>query len=232
VNSLLLAAALWCGAYRIDTLSSPDGGRAALVVPLRASGKRPLVVWFHGGIGANNPSKGVLAASAFAAWADSCGFALLVPSAWPASPWWSASAASRLEGHLRQAGKTRGVDAGRVVFAGVSDGGSGALWLAARMSGAGARTVRGVAVWSTDPSVLVAQGIPLDPASLKGMPVRWTAGGRDRLYPVSDVQAWWDRFRAASVPLESRLDPTADHDMAWHQQDFARFPAWARLRFR
>ncbi len=232
VNNLLLALSLWCGAWKIDTLESPDGGRAALVVSVNAKAPRPLVVWFHGGIGANNPSKGLLAAQGLAAWADSCGFALLVPSAWPGSPWWSASAVSRLETHLRQVGKRRSVDTRRIVFAGVSDGGSGALWLAAQMPALRTGALRGVAVWSTDPSVLVSRGAVLDPSLLKGIPVRWTAGGRDRLYPVSDVTAWWSRLRSASVPLESRLDPEADHDMTWHQQDFARFPAWAKPRLR
>jgi dienelactone hydrolase len=137
-----------------------------------------------------------------------------------------------LEHHLQQAGKRRAVDTRRVVFAGVSDGGSGALWLAAHLPALRSGALRGVAVWSTDPSVLESRGAVLDPTLLKGIPVRWTAGGRDRLYPVSDVTNWWARFRTASVPLESRLDPEADHDMAWHQHDFGRFPAWAKLRLR
>lgn len=232
MNSLLLALVAWCGAWRIDTLRTPDGGRAALVVAATSKERRPLVVWFHGGIGANNPSKGLLAAPAMAAWADSCGFALLVPSAWPASPWWSASAQSRLETHLLQIGKRRDVDVRRILYAGASDGGNGALWLAGHLPASRSGALRGVAVWSTDPSVLVSRGVEFDPAWLRGLPVRWTAGGRDRLYPAADVMAWWARLRAASVPLESRLDPEADHDMAWHQADFARFSAWGKSRLR
>ena len=217
---------------RIDTIVSVDGSRSALVVPRRATKARrlPLVVWLHGGIGANNPSKGVAAAAGFAAWADSGGFALLAPSAWPASPWWSASALSRVLELVRRAGATPGVDASRLVLAGVSDGGSGALWMAGQMSQLSGKAPRAVAVWSTDPSVLVSQGIPFDPTLLRGQTVRWTAGGRDRLYPIQDVTSWWERLRQSGVALETRLDPMADHDLSFHVADLARFPAWVRSR--
>jgi len=235
VNSLLLAASLLPGAWRIDTLLVADGSRAALVLPGRpesraakSRSKVPLVVWLHGGIGANNPSKGLLAAQGFAAWADSGRFALLAPSAWPASPWWSASAQARIADLVAQASRRPGIDASRIVLAGVSDGGSGALWLASRLRGDWGIRLRGVAVWSTDPSVLVAQGVPFDPSALKGLPVRWTAGERDRLYPMEDVATWWDRLRGAGVGLDAHDDPLADHDLAFHQADLGRFPAWLR----
>lgn len=235
MNSLLLAAALVSGAWRIDTLQVADGSRAALVLPRRAvregrgpRTKVPLVVWLHGGIGANNPSKGLAAAAGFAAWADSGRFALLAPSAWPASPWWSPSAQTRIADLVAQAARRPGVDASRIVLAGVSDGGSGALWLASRLRARWGARLRGVAVWSTDPSVLVAQGVAFDPSTLEGMPVRWTAGERDRLYPIQDVASWWERLRVAGVSLEARDDPAADHDLAFHQVDLGRFPAWLR----
>jgi len=218
---------------RVDTLSASDGSRAALVVPFRRNPSRsklPLVVWFHGGIGANNPSKGLAAAAGFVSWADSGGFALLAPSAWPASPWWSATAQARLAELVERAGKVPGVDASRLVLAGVSDGGSGALWLAGRMRPLWGAKLCGVAVWSTDPSVLASQGVSLDPAPLSGLPVRWTAGGRDRLYPFEDVERWWGLLGPAGVKLETRHDPLADHDLSFHRDDLARFPAWVRGR--
>lgn len=225
----LCLAAAPAKAPRIDTIASPDGSRAALVVPRRApTAKLPLVVWLHGGIGANNPSKGLAAAAGFVSWADSGGFALLAPSAWPASPWWSATALARIGELILRAGATPGVDASRVFLAGVSDGGSGALWLAGHLAGRKGMRLRGVAVWSTDPSVLVSRGVPFDPAPLVGLPVRWTAGGRDRLYPFEDVAQWWTRFLQAGVKLESRHDPQADHDLSFHRADLGRFPAWVR----
>lgn len=232
---LLLAVALSAsplrGPARVDTIASPDGSRSALVVPRRKAGtKLPLVVWLHGGIGANNPSKGLAAAAGFVPWADSGGFALLAPSAWNASPWWSASALARVLELLRRAAATPGVDGSRVILAGVSDGGSGALWIASHLATRTDVGLRGVAVWSTDPSVLVSRGIAFDPAALEGVPVRWTAGGRDRLYPFEDVQEWWGRLSDAGVRLETHHDPLADHDLSFHQADLGRFPAWVRQR--
>lgn len=229
---ILLFAAPPTRAPRIDTIVSVDGSRSVLVVPQRSrqGHKLPLVVWLHGGLGANNPSKGLAAAAGFVSWADSGGFALLAPSAWPASPWWSATALSRVVELIRRAGVTPGVDASRLVIAGASDGGSGALWMAGQMVLLSGVKPRGIAVWSTDPSVMVSMGVPFDPATLRGLNVRWTAGGKDRLYPFLDVVSWWRRLQASGVVLETMQDPKADHDLSFHKADLALFPAWVRAR--
>ena len=232
MNSLLLVFFAMFGDCRTDTLVSSDGSRAALVVPVRTrqakTPKLPLVIWLHGGIGANNPAKGLTAAQGFTKWADSGGFALLTPSAWPASPWWSLTAKARLQELVEKASKVPGVGTRVIVLAGVSDGGSGALWLAEQLRGTWGKRLKGVAIWSSDPSVMASQGIPFDLSALKGLPVRWMAGQRDHLYPFEDVASWWDRARANGVVLEPLSDPTADHDLSFHQQDLGRFPKWLR----
>lgn len=237
VADLLLAILLSvAAAWRTDTLEAPDGSRAGLVVP---SGKAvgmsrgfPLVVWLHGGIGANNPSKGLQAAPGFASLADSGRFAFLSPSAWPASPWWSASARDRLLTLVRMASSRPGVDASRIVLAGVSDGGTGALWMAATIRTELGDRLRGVAVWSTNPSVLEGRGETLEIARLEGLPVRWRAGARDRMFDPRDVAAWWRRLVGVGVVLDTRLDPLAGHDMADHKADLAVFPVWVEGRTR
>ncbi|MCB9497320.1 MAG: hypothetical protein H6686_10595 [Fibrobacteria bacterium] len=237
MNSIALAMVLLSGGWRTDTLTFRDGSRAALVVPNPPGSldpaqarkwKAPLVVWLHGGIGADDPAKGLRAAVGFAPWADSGGFALLAPSAWPASPWWSASALERVEAQIRIAQKTQGVDSRSLVLAGVSDGGAGALWMAQRLRGVPELHLRAVAVWSANPSVLISRGASFDPVSLGGMPVRWTAGGRDRLYSFPEVAAWWELLRRSGVDLESHYNPGADHDLSQHQEDMGKFPAWRR----
>lgn len=224
------------GSWRTDTLVAPDGSKAALVVPSGATkGKTkgyPLVVWLHGGLGANNPAKGLQAAPGFAALADSGRFALLAPSAWPASPWWSASARDRLLALLDAATRKPGVDASRIVLAGASDGGTGALWLAVALRGAWGGKLRGVAVWSTNPSVLEGRGATLDVSGLAGLAIRWRAGSLDRLYDPRDVAGWWRRLEGAGAVLDTRLDPLAGHDMIDHQADLATFPTWVRSRVR
>lgn len=228
---------LFAGAWKTDTLLAPDGSRAALVVPLakskggKAGNAVPLVVWLHGGLGANNPAKGLQAAPGFAPLVDTGGFALLAPSAWPASPWWSPSARDRLVALVEAASRRRGVDGTRIVLAGASDGGTGALWLAASLNVAWKGRLRGVAVWSTNPSVLEGRGATLDAPGLRGIPVRWRAGSLDRLYSPTDVTRWWNRLGALGVDLDTRLDPLAGHDMVDHQADLATFPRWvARIR--
>lgn len=231
--ALVLALA---GSWRTDTLTAPDGSKAALVVPSRASGAKtrrfPLVVWLHGGLGANDPAKGLLAAPGFAALADSGGFALLAPSAWPASPWWSASARDRVRSLVEAASRRPGVDASRIVLSGASDGGTGALWLAAALRDPWRGRLRGVAVWSTNPSVLEGRGAALDVPGLAGLEIRWRAGASDRLYDPGDVARWWRRLEGGGAVLDTRLDPLAGHDMVDHQADLGTFPAWVRSRAR
>lgn len=213
-------------AVRLDTIVLPDGSKAGLWIP-KSRKPVPLVVWFHGGIGANNPAKGVPAASNMAStWADSGRFALVAPSAWPASPWWTPEAAHRTGAAIDSALARKGVDKKRVIFAGASDGGTGALWLAGALRKPLGARLKGVAVWSCNPGILQNQGISLDEASLVGLPVRWTAGGRDHLYPLDGVRTWWTRFQRLGIPLQTQELPEADHDLAFHGKDLALFPAW------
>lgn len=227
-----LLAGLAAAAPKFDTLVAPDGSKAGLWVP-KSRKKLPLVVWLHGGLGANNPAKGIAAASNMAAtWGDSGAFALLAPSAWPASPWWSEDAARRIEDLVAKAAKVPGVDAGRIVLAGASDGGSGSLWLSVRLRRDLKNRVKGAAIWSADPDVMEMQGISWDPALLKGTALRWTAGTGDRLYPVERIRFWWDRCRAVGIRLESKETAGADHDLQFHKADLALFPAWVRKNAR
>lgn len=213
---------------RTEVVALPDGSQAGFWAP-KARKKLPLVVWFHGGIGANNPAKGVPAAQNMAStWRDSAAFALVAPSAWPASPWWSDAAVERTSALIDSAAKRKGVDASRVILAGASDGGTGALWIAAKLRTRLGSRLKGVAVWSCNPDVLSMQGLTLPAAPLVGLPVRWTAGGRDRLYPASRIQEYWKALGGAGWALETHLAPEADHDLSFHGADLAKFPAWTR----
>lgn len=228
MNSLLLLLAFCSSPLRTDTLHAPDGSGAGLWVP-SGKGHHPLVVWFHGGLGANNPQKGIPAAANMATtWGDSGAFALLAPSAWPASPWWSDDAAVRVLELVDSASRRPGVDGSRLILAGVSDGGTGALWLAAKLRAKFGKRLKGVAVWSCDPDVLTSRGGTWTPGALKGIPVRWTAGGRDHLFPLDQVRGWWARCAREKLVVEKHEDPDADHDLMFHKADVAKFPAWAR----
>lgn len=225
---MLMGSVIGYAASSVRALPLPDGSTAGLVVPAKAHGKLPLVVWLHGGIGANNPAKGLEAARNFSTWADTSGFTLLCPSAWPASPWWSASARQRLEKLLVIAAKDSHVDGHRIVFAGTSDGGAGILWLTQELRPSLGKRLKGVAVWSCDPSVLQNYGVSLDPRAFAGLPVRWSQGGNDRLFPLEDVRQWWNRFIVAHAKLESHPVLWAGHDLVDWQADLGQLGAWVR----
>lgn len=229
---LLALVGATSASVRLDTLVAFDGSRAGLWIPA-SKRKLPLVVWLHGGLGANNPAKGVAAASNMTAnWGDSTSFALLGPSAWPTSPWWSPDAARRVADLVAQASTRPEVDGSKIVLSGVSDGGSGALWIASALRKRFGSKLKGVAIWSADPDVMVMQGVPWDPASLKGLPVRWTAGGQDHLYPISRIHFWWRQCQANGVELQPNETSAADHDLKFHQADLSLFPAWVRRTVR
>lgn len=213
----------------VEQLAGAGPSRAGFVVPqaARAGKAVPLVVWLHGGIGANNPAKGVAAAQGFAVLADTGRFALLCPSAWPSSPWWSEDAAHRVASLIRMAMRRPGVGR-RLVIAGTSDGGAGALWLAARLRGEFGDTLSAVAVWSCSADLLAAVGAPWDSRRLAGLPLRWTQGDRDRLFAIDGIRRQWVALRQAGIALEERTATDAGHDLADHQQDLARFPQWLR----
>jgi len=212
----------------LKTLSLPDGSKAGLVLPSHPKGKLALVVWLHGGIGANDPAKGIKAATNMLVWADSSNFALLCPSAWPASPWWTPEANRRILDLIRQCGKNPQIDANRIVLAGTSDGGAGALWNVQGVRQQLGKRLKGVAVWSCNPSVLGNYGQAISLASFSGLPVRWAQGGRDRLFALDDVRAWWGQFIAARAKLEPHPIEMAGHDMADWQQDQGTVGAWIR----
>jgi dienelactone hydrolase len=215
-------------APKVKELPLPDGSTAGLVLPGKAKGKLPLVIWLHGGLGANDPAKGAKAARNMAAWADSSGFALLCPSAWPASPWFSPSAQARVEALITQASLDKNIGKGAIVLAGTSDGGTGALWLAGQMRPGLGNRLRAVAVWSCNPSVLANYGLAFEPRALSGLPLRWAQGGRDRLFALQDVRQWWNQCLAARVKLQSHPVENAGHDMADWQADQSAFGAWIK----
>lgn len=213
---------------KVESIRLPDGSQAGFWAP-KSRAKLPLVVWFHGGIGANNPAKGVPAAQNMAAtWKDSGAFALLAPSAWPASPWWTDEAVARTAALIDSAAKRKGVDASRVILAGASDGGTGALWIASKLRTKLGTKLKGVAVWSCNPDVLSMQGLTLSAMPLVGLPIRWTAGGKDRLYPLSRIKEYWAALSQAGLSLETHENLVADHDLSFHAADLALFPAWSR----
>lgn len=212
----------------VESIRLTDGSQAGFWVP-KSRTKLPLVVWFHGGIGANNPAKGVPAAQNMATtWKDSVAFALVAPSAWPASPWWSDEAVARTAALIDSAAKRKGVDASRVILAGASDGGTGALWIASKLRAKLGTKLKGVAVWSCNPDVLSMQGLSLPAMPLVGLPIRWTAGGKDRLYPLTRIKEYWTALSQAGLALETHENLEADHDLAFHAADLALFPAWVR----
>ena len=44
------------------------------------------------------------------------------------------------------------------------------------------------------------------------------------------IRWWWAQCAQSGVSVDRHEYPEADHDLAFHQADLAKFPAWVRLK--
>lgn len=171
----------------------------------------PVRFYLHGGISRPDPGEG-------GGWVRNLDrlstedHLLVAPLSWSESPWWQERQVENLRGILEEVRATWNVDPNRVHVLGVSDGGTGAYFLA----------FRDPTPWSSflpfigSPSVLLNPGVAADgrmhPGNLKNRPLFIVNGDRDRLYPVSSVLPWIEAFQALGVDHDFRPQP-GGHDL-------------------
>ena len=152
----------------------------------------------------------------------------VLPQAWRDAPWWSARQVDNLRAILDEVKRTYNVDENRVVLSGVSDGGTGAYYVAMRNTTPFASFLPlngfiGVLENETDS----ADG-DLFPNNLRNKPLFVVNGGRDPLYPTSAVDPYIAQMKRGGVDVVYRPQPNAAHDTSWWpdvKDDFERFAA-------
>ncbi len=137
------------------------------------------------------------------------------PSGWVDAQWWHGVQIDNILRVIDTLKRRSNVDESHVYLTGISDGGTGAYFIA----------MKETTIWSSflplNGSILVL-GNPDIRAdgeafanNLVNKPLYIVNGGLDRLYPVANVQTHIDWFKTLGVPLVFNPQPSAGHDTSW-----------------
>jgi acetyl esterase/lipase len=138
----------------------------------------------------------------------------VIPYAWADAPWWSEAQIENLNTILDTVKRTYNVDENRVVVAGVSDGGTGAFYIAMRAATPFASFLPlngNLLVLRSDD---VRSG-DLFPNNLRNKPFFAVNGGRDPLYPAAFVQRYVSHLKEKGVEIDYQPQPDGGHNTAW-----------------
>jgi predicted esterase len=166
----------------------------------------------HGGIGARTDNKprgtgeiGPLAgAEQF----------YVLPYAWTDSPWWSSDEVLNLNAIVDSLKRTYNIDENRVVIAGVSDGATGAYYIAMH------DTTPYASFLPLNGFIMVLANGEIDdgrifPNNLRNKPLFVVNGGRDRLYPTGIVEPLTNHLRSSGVQIDYHPQPEGEHNTKW-----------------
>ncbi|HKB09334.1 MAG TPA: PDZ domain-containing protein [Vicinamibacterales bacterium] len=211
------------------TNESPDGieHNYALNIPETYDSTRRYQVRFqlHGGIGgrATNAPVGPGTVGALTG-AEQI---YIVPYAWRDAPWWSDDQALNLVAILDAVKRRYNVDENHVVVSGVSDGGTGAYYIAMR------ETTPFASFLPLNGYLLVLAARDIDDGlifanNLRSKPVFAVNGGRDPLYPTRIVDPTIEQMKRGGVTIDYHPQPDAGHNTAWWPQVQDSFEAFVR----
>ena len=152
----------------------------------------------------------------------------VLPTAWAEAPWWSGEQVENLRAILDRVRRTYNVDENRVALSGVSDGGTGAYYVAMRDTTpySSFLPLNGFIVVLANPSMDLREG--LFPNNLRNKPFFVVNGGQDPLYPAARVEPYVRHFQQGGVETEYLPQPNAAHNTAWWPEVKGAFEAFVR----
>src|SRR5215468_833857 len=139
----------------------------------------------------------------------------VIPYSWTEAPWWSDDQVLNLTAIVDALKRTYNIDENRVVVSGVSDGGTGAYYLAMR------DTTPFASFLPLNGFIMVLANIDtgireqLYPNNLRNKPMYVVNGGRDRLYPTAAVEPYVMHLKKAGVATDYHPQPLGEHNTAW-----------------
>jgi hypothetical protein len=150
----------------------------------------------------------------------------IMPAGWRDAPWWSDRQAGALRAILEDVKREYNVDENLVVVSGVSDGGTGAYYIAMRDTTpyASFLPLNGHVLVLRNPDLDIRHDVFLN--NLRNKPLFIVNGGRDQLYPLATVEPSIAHMRDGGVPIDFRPQPQAGHDTSWWpalREEFERF---------
>ena len=138
----------------------------------------------------------------------------VVPYAWAAAPWWSPDQVLNLAAIVDRVKRLYNVDENRVVLSGVSDGATGALYVAMR------ETTPFASILPLNGHLMVLALRDIDDGlifanNLRNKPMFAVNGGRDPLYPTRVVEPYIEHLKRGGVSVDYHPQPAAGHNTAW-----------------
>jgi len=138
----------------------------------------------------------------------------VVPYAWADEPWWSNDQVLNLTAIVDRVKRLYNVDENRVVLSGVSDGATGALYVAMR------ETTPFASILPLNGYLMVLALRDIDDGlvfvnNLRNKPLFAVNGGRDPLYPTRVVDPYIEHMKRGGVRIDYHPQPNAAHNTAW-----------------
>lgn len=138
----------------------------------------------------------------------------VVPYSWNSSPWWSDDQVLNLSAIVDDLKRSYNIDENRVVVAGVSDGGTGAYYVAMR------DTTPYASFLPLNGFIMVLGNDRIDdgtlyPQNLANKPWFVINGGQDRLYPTLVVDPLVAHMKAGGIAIDYHPQPEAGHNTRW-----------------
>ncbi len=122
----------------------------------------------------------------------------MIPYAWSGSPWWSDDQVDNLHAIVDAVKQRYNVDENRVVVSGVSDGGTGAYYVAMRDTTPYASFLPLNGYWMVLASRDIDDG-EIFANNLRNKPLFIVNGGRDPLYPTRIVDPYVEHYKKGGV---------------------------------
>jgi poly(3-hydroxybutyrate) depolymerase len=137
------------------------------------------------------------------------------PSGWNEAPWWSDTQVENIRAILDSVKRVYNVDENHVVLSGVSDGGTGAYFVAMRDTTpyASILPLNGYVLVLRSPELLIPGDLFLN--NLRNKPLFIVNGGKDPLYPTEIVEPSLAHLNQGGVPIVYRPQLQAGHDTSW-----------------
>ena len=213
---------------------TPDGVQHffTLNIPSTYDPARKYQVRFHlhGGVGGrqtNAPPAGAGGVGALEGPGDVAQIDI-VPFAWNRMPWWSTDQVLNLRAILDTAKRLYNIDENRVVVSGVSDGGTGAYYIAMRETTQYASFLPLNGFWPVLTNEDIQHAAPLYPNNLRDKPLFVVNGGRDPLYPSERVDPYIEHFKKGGVTVDYHPQPEAGHNTRWWPEVKEAFETFVR----
>ena len=150
----------------------------------------------------------------------------VLPYGWTDAPWWSEDQVLNLTTIVDSLKRTYNIDENHVAVSGVSDGATGAYYVAMRETTpfASFLPLNGFIMVLANPDTGIRD--ELYPNNLRNKPFYAINGGRDRLYPISAVEPYVLHLKKAGVAIDYHPQPQGEHNTAWWpdvKESFERF---------